>query len=63
MPCLYFGVEDFDAASQRVTDDFETMTHGFYVRAVETMVLAVQEFDTNLDDVLKARGPKEPRPK
>ena len=25
------------------------MTHAFYVRAVETMVRAVQEFDTNLD--------------
>jgi len=59
VPCLYFGVEDF-AQHHRVTDDFETMTHRFYVRAAETMVLAVKEFDTNLDAVLKARG-KEPR--
>ena len=59
VPCLYFGVEDF-GQHHRVTDDFETMTHHFYVRAAETMVLAVKEFDTNLDAVLKARG-KEPR--
>ena len=59
VPCLYFGVEDF-GQHHRVTDDFETMTHRFYVRAAETMVLAVKEFDSNLDAVLKARG-KEPR--
>jgi len=39
------------------------MTHGFYVRAVETMVRAVQEFDRSLEEVEKARGPKEPQPK
>ena len=59
VPCLYFGVEDF-GQHHRVTDEFETMTHHFYVRAVETMVIAVKEFDTNLDAVLKARG-KGPR--
>jgi hypothetical protein len=55
VPCLYFGVEDFEQ-HHRVTDDFETMSHRFYVRAAETMVLAAQEFDSNLDAVLKARG-------
>jgi Zn-dependent M28 family amino/carboxypeptidase len=60
VPCLYFGVEDF-GEHHRVTDDFETMTHRFYVRAAETMVLAVKEFDANLDAVLKARGTKEPQ--
>jgi Zn-dependent M28 family amino/carboxypeptidase len=54
VPCLYFGVEDF-SQHHRVTDDFETMTHRFYVRAVETMVLAVGEFDANLDAVLRGR--------
>jgi putative aminopeptidase FrvX len=62
IPCLYFGVEDFDQ-HHKATDDFATMTHGFYVRAVETMVKAVQEFDKSLDEVEKARGPKEPQPK
>ena len=60
IPCLYFGVEDFDQ-HHKSTDDFATMTHGFYVRAVETMVRAVQEFDRSLDEVEKARGPKEPQ--
>ena len=62
IPCLYFGVEDFDQ-HHKATDDFATMTHGFYVRAVETMVRAVQEFDRSLDEVEKARGPKEPQRK
>lgn len=60
IPCLYFGVEDF-GQHHKATDDYETMTHAFYVRAVETIVRAIEEFDTRLDDVLKARGPKEPR--
>jgi hypothetical protein len=62
IPCLYFGVEDFDQ-HHKATDDFATMTHGFYVRAVETMVRAVQEFDRSLEEVEKARGPKEPQRK
>jgi len=62
IPCLYFGVEDFDQ-HHRATDDFATMTHGFYVRAVETMLRAVEEFDKSLDEVEKARGPKEPQPR
>jgi Zn-dependent M28 family amino/carboxypeptidase len=62
IPCLYFGVEDFDQ-HHRATDDYETMTHAFYVRAVETMVRAVEEFDARLDEVIKARGGKgTPRP-
>ena len=62
IPCLYFGVEDFDQ-HHKATDDFATMTHGFYVRVVETMIRAVQEFDKSLEQVEKARGPKEPQPK
>jgi Zn-dependent M28 family amino/carboxypeptidase len=55
IPCLYFGVEDFDQ-HHKATDDYETMTLGFYVRAVETMVQAVKEFDTNLDAVAAERA-------
>lgn len=54
VPCLYFGVEDFDQ-HHRPTDDYETMTYAFYVHAVETMVQAAQEFDAHADDVMKAR--------
>lgn len=59
IPCLYFGVEDFEN-HHKASDDYATMTHGFYVRAVETMIRAVEEFDANLEAVIKARG-VEPR--
>ena len=55
----HFGVEDFDN-HHKASDDYETMTHGFYVRAVETMVRAVKEFDSRLDEVAKASGRKGP---
>jgi Zn-dependent M28 family amino/carboxypeptidase len=54
IPALYFGVEDFDQHHQS-TDDYETMTHDFYVRAVETLVRVVEEFDANLDPIEKER--------
>jgi Zn-dependent M28 family amino/carboxypeptidase len=44
IPALYFGVEDF-GQHHKATDDYDTMSHDFYVRAVETMILVVQEFD------------------
>ncbi len=55
IPALYFGVEDFDQ-HHKDTDDFETMTFDFYVRAVETMVQAVREFDAHLDRIEAAAG-------
>lgn len=55
IPALYFGVEDFDQ-HHRPTDDYETMTYGFYVRAVETLVQAVQYFDKHLAEVDQARA-------
>jgi Zn-dependent M28 family amino/carboxypeptidase len=60
IPALYFGVEDF-AQHHKVTDDFETMTHPFYVHAVETMVQAVLDFDAHLGD-LPRRDASAPRP-
>ncbi|HUL72119.1 MAG TPA: M20/M25/M40 family metallo-hydrolase [Vicinamibacterales bacterium] len=48
IPALYFGVEDFDQ-HHKPTDDYETMTYDFYVRAVETMVEAVKVFDLSLN--------------
>ena len=55
IPCLYFGVEDF-GNHHKATDVYETMTHAFYVRAVETMLRAVKEFDTGLAEVEKAKA-------
>jgi Zn-dependent M28 family amino/carboxypeptidase len=54
IPALYIGVEDFDQ-HHKATDDYETMTHGFYVRAVETLIRMTEQFDAHLDAVDKAR--------
>jgi hypothetical protein len=60
IPALYFGVEDFDQHHQP-TDKFETMTLDFYIRAVETMIRAVRDFDGHLGE-LKAPGFETPHP-
>lgn len=44
IPCLYFGVEDFEN-HHKATDKYDTMTHDFYHRVVQSMVLAVKTFD------------------
>jgi hypothetical protein len=44
IPCLYFGVEDFEN-HHKATDKYETMTHDFYVLVVETMVQVTKAFD------------------
>ena len=36
IPFIYIGVEDFDQ-HHKATDDYETISHDFYVRAVETV--------------------------
>lgn len=55
IPYVYIGVEDFDQ-HHRATDDYETITHGFYVRAVETIIHAVKAFDASLDVIMRERG-------
>ena len=55
IPALYFGVEDF-SNHHKASDDYETMTHDFYVRVVETMVRVVREFDAGLDLVSRGAG-------
>jgi Zn-dependent M28 family amino/carboxypeptidase len=54
IPCLYFGVEDF-GNHHKASDDYETMTHDFYVRAVETIIAAIKVFDTRLDEIAARR--------
>lgn len=44
IPALYVGVED-EAFHHQPTDDFETIDQAFYVRAVETVIALVREFD------------------
>jgi Zn-dependent M28 family amino/carboxypeptidase len=46
LPALYFGVEDY-AQLHRPTDDFGTITYGFYVKAVETVIAALEAFDAS----------------
>ena len=55
IPALYFGVEDF-ANHHKSSDDYDTMSHDFYVRVVETMVRVVREFDASLDAVSRGAG-------
>ena len=55
IPYIYIGVEDFDQ-HHRATDDYETITHAFYVRAVETAIHVVKSFDTSLDVIMKERS-------
>jgi Zn-dependent M28 family amino/carboxypeptidase len=45
IPCLYFGVEDFDN-HHKATDKYDTMTYDFYVRVVQTMILVTRAFDS-----------------
>lgn len=47
IPFIYFGVEDYEH-HHKPTDDFENMTHDFYVSAVQTIILALEEFDLHL---------------
>jgi hypothetical protein len=44
IPALYVGVAD-EAQHHQPTDDYETITREFYVRAVETVLAIVQAFD------------------
>ncbi len=47
IPCLYFGVEDFEN-HHKASDDYETMTHDFFYRVVQTMAVAIRTFDEGL---------------
>jgi len=47
IPALYVGVED-NAQHHQPTDDYDNMTHVFFVNAVETLRTLVEEFDKGL---------------
>lgn len=55
IPFIYFGVEDFEN-HHKSTDDYETITHDFYVRVVEMLIDAVRAFDANLDAIARERA-------
>jgi Zn-dependent M28 family amino/carboxypeptidase len=48
IPFVYFGVEDHKDY-HRPSDDFETLTADFYVRAAETILDALRSLDENLN--------------
>ena len=50
IPAVYLGVEDF-AQHHKATDDFETITFDFYIRATETAIAVVKEFDAHLEAI------------
>jgi len=54
IPAVYLGVEDF-AQHHKPTDDYETMTFDFYIRAAETAIRVVKEFDANLAAIERGR--------
>jgi Zn-dependent M28 family amino/carboxypeptidase len=54
IPFVYFGVEDHKDY-HKPTDDFETITQVFFVHAAETILAAVEAFDSDLDSALGAR--------
>jgi len=54
IPALYLGVDD-EKHHHQPTDDYESMTYGFYVAAVETAIRLIEELDANLDQVMANR--------
>lgn len=47
IPALYIGVED-NEQHHKASDDYDNMTHVFFVNAVETIRLLIEEFDAGL---------------
>jgi len=54
MPFIYLGVED-ESQHHKATDDYDTITHDFYVRAVETSIQLIAHFDRHLDAIANGR--------
>jgi Zn-dependent M28 family amino/carboxypeptidase len=54
IPFVYFGVEDHKDY-HKPSDDFETITQVFFVRATETILEVVKTLDANLSTVEKPR--------
>lgn len=52
IPFVYFGVEDHKDY-HKPSDDFDTLTKPFFVHAAETILDAVETFDSDLDAVTR----------
>lgn len=55
IPAIYLGVED-EPFHHRATDDYDSMTLPFFVKAVETTIQVAREFDQSLDAIAAQRG-------
>jgi Zn-dependent M28 family amino/carboxypeptidase len=55
IPFIYFGVEDHKDY-HKPTDDFANINPDFYVRAVETVLAVIKEFDANLAEIEKKKA-------
>lgn len=54
IPILYFGVEDHPGY-HNPSDDFDALTLDFFVRAADTLVMAVQSVDADLQEISTLR--------
>jgi Zn-dependent M28 family amino/carboxypeptidase len=57
IPWIYFGVEDFDQ-HHKATDDAATIGREFLAGAAATVIAAVHELDTHLEEIAAARARK-----
>jgi hypothetical protein len=58
LPFIYLGVED-ESQHHKPTDDYETISHDFYVRAVETSIALIQNFDVHREAIAALRVTKQ----
>jgi Zn-dependent M28 family amino/carboxypeptidase len=57
IPWIYFGVEDFDQ-HHKSTDDAATIGRAFLAGAAATVIAAVHEFDSHLEEIASHRAQK-----
>jgi Zn-dependent M28 family amino/carboxypeptidase len=57
IPFVYFGVEDFDQ-HHKATDDAATIGREFLAGAAATVIAAVHQFDSHLDQIAAQRAKK-----
>lgn len=57
IPWIYFGVEDFDQ-HHKATDDSATIGRTFLAGAAATVIAAVHEFDSHLEEIAAQRAKK-----
>ena len=56
-PFLYFGVEDH-AGYHDPSDDYDAITHDFFLRSADTIIQAVRAVDDGLADIAEVRAQK-----